>query len=207
MNHAIRATLVATMLLLAGIVRTEPLAAEDLRRAVETNVGAAVALYRDFLGLPNDALHPDEIETLVTWMEEKFGSRGFDTRRIPTDGSPALFAERSRDGAGKTVLVYLQADGQPVDPRAWAQANPYMPVLKARSDDGSWQEIPWASIDEGYDPDWRVFARSAADSKGPMTQFMMAIQLLDELGVSLKWPTYREGLKGLLSPESPPEQR
>jgi acetylornithine deacetylase/succinyl-diaminopimelate desuccinylase-like protein len=82
------------------------------------------------------------------------------------------------------VLVYLQADGQPVDPGAWAQANPFAPVLKARAADGTWQEIPWTSIDEGYDPDWRVFARSAADSKGPMTQFMMAVQLLDELGAA-----------------------
>jgi len=187
MNHKIRAILVTAVLFLVGSVRAEPLAAEDLRAAVEANVGAAVALYREFLSLPNDAVHPDDIDALVTWMEYEFDSRGFETRRIPTAGSPALFAERPRDGAGKTVLVYLQADGQPVDPRAWAQANPYTPVLKARSDDGSWQEIPWASIDEGYDPDWRVFARSAADSKGPMTQFMMAIQLLDELGVSLEY--------------------
>ena len=187
MNHKIRAILVTAVLFLVGSVRAEPLAAEDLRAAVEANVGAAVALYREFLSLPNDAVHPDDIDALVTWMEYEFDSRGFETRRIPAAGSPALFAERPRDGAGKTVLVYLQADGQPVDPRAWAQANPYTPVLKARSDDGSWQEIPWASIDEGYDPDWRVFARSAADSKGPMTQFMMAIQLLDELGVSLEY--------------------
>ena len=187
MNQAIRGILVSATLLLAGIVRAEPLAAEDMRAAVEANVGAAVALYREFLSLPNDAVHRDDIEVLVTWMEHEFGSRGFETRRIPTEGSPALFAERPRDGAGKTVLVYLQADGQPVDPRAWAQANPYTPVLKAHRADGSWQKIPWASIDEGYDPDWRVFARSAADSKGPMTQFMMAVELLDELGVSLEY--------------------
>ncbi len=183
-THAICSLLAATALVVAGNARSEPLSADDLRRAAEANVGAAVALYREFLSLPNDAVHPDDIELLVSWMEQEFGSRGFETRRIPTDGNPAVFAERSREGAGKTVLVYLQADGQPVDRQAWAQANPYTPVLKMRSDDGSWQEIPWSSIDEGYDPDWRVFARSAADSKGPMTQFMMAVQLLDELDAS-----------------------
>jgi acetylornithine deacetylase/succinyl-diaminopimelate desuccinylase-like protein len=187
MKYIDRAIFVAGVLFVLGSVRAEPLSAETMRGAVEANLGAATTLYRDFLSLPNDAVHPDDIDALVTWMEGEFDSRGFDTRRITTAGSPALFAERPRDGAGKTVLVYLQADGQPVDPRSWAQANPYTPVLKARSDDGSWQEIPWASIDEGYDPDWRVFARSAADSKGPMTQFMMAVQLLDELGVSLEY--------------------
>jgi len=34
----------------------------------------------------------------------------------------------------------------------------------------------------GINADWRIFARSASDSKGPMTQFMMAIELLDETG-------------------------
>jgi len=186
-TRTICSVIAATALVVSSSTRGEALSADDIRRAAEENAAAAATLYREFLSLPNDAVRPDDIEALVTWMEHEFGARGFETRRISTAGSPALFAERTYDGAGKTVLVYLQADGQPVDPRAWAQADPYSPVLKARGDDGNWQEIPWASIDEGYDPDWRVFARSAADSKGPMTQFLMAVQLLDELGAEPRY--------------------
>jgi acetylornithine deacetylase/succinyl-diaminopimelate desuccinylase-like protein len=124
MLQSIRSTMAVVTLVTTCTAHGEPLAAEDLRRAVETNLGAAVALYREFLSLPNDAVHRDDIEDLVTWLEHEFNSRDFETRRIPTAGSPALFARRSREGAGKTVLVYLQADGQPVDPRAWDQANP-----------------------------------------------------------------------------------
>jgi acetylornithine deacetylase/succinyl-diaminopimelate desuccinylase-like protein len=181
LNRVIIPVVTATLLAVTNGAGGEPPGAAEMRRTVEANVGQAVQLYREFLSLPNDAVHPDDIDTLVTWMEAAFQSRGFDTRRIPTEGSPALFAGRLSDSASKTVLVYLQADGQPVDPQAWAQANPYAPVLKTQGDDGSWQEIPWETLDEGYDPDWRVFARSAADSKGPMTQFLMAVQLLDEL--------------------------
>ena len=166
---------------LAAAARGESPSTDDMRSAMEANVGRAVALYREFLSLPNDALFPKDIEALVSWMEEAFGERGFRTQRIPTDGNPALFAERRRDPGARTVLVYLQADGQPVDPSAWAQANPFVPVLKGRDEQGNWQPIPWGAIDEGLDPDWRVFARSASDSKGPMTQFMMAIELLEEL--------------------------
>ena len=172
---------VAALLLVTGTVRAEPPAPDELRRAVSDNVDDAVALYREFLSLPNDALHPDDIEALVAWMEAAFAARGFRTQRIPTRGNPSLFAERLQDETAPTVLVYLQADGQPVDPSAWAQANPFVPVLKARDEQGDWRQIPWESIEEGYDPDWRVFARSASDSKGPMTQFMMAVELLDEL--------------------------
>ena len=172
---------IAALLLLAGTACAEPPAPGDLRRAVTGHADAALALYREFLALPNDALHPDDIEALVAWMESAFAARGFRTQRIPTAGNPALFAERLQDPAGRTVLVYLQADGQPVDPSAWAQANPFVPVLKARDEQGEWRQIPWESVDEGFDPDWRVFARSASDSKGPMAQFMMAVELLDEL--------------------------
>jgi len=172
---------IATVLFATGVAHGEPLATDDIRRAVDNNIDGAVALYREFLALPNDALHPDDIEALVIWMEGAFGERGFRTQRIPTSGNPALFAERSHDASAKTVLVYLQADGQPVDPSAWAQADPFVPVLKARDEQGNWQQIPWEAVDERFDADWRVFARSASDSKGPMTQFMVAVELLDRL--------------------------
>ena len=168
-------------------VTADPLPPGQLRASVDAHIGPAVSLYREFLSLPNDAVYPDDIARLVAWLEGAFAVRGFETRRIPTAGSPALYAERLTDSSAPTVLVYLQADGQPVDPSAWAQSDPFSPVLKAREPQGGWREIPWSSIDEGYDPDWRVFARSASDSKGPMTQFLVAIELLDDLGVVPKY--------------------
>ncbi len=182
-----RRTVTAVLLLAAGASQADAPDTDSMRRAVDDNVGAAFSLYREFLSLPNDALVPDDIEVLVAWMEDAFAARGFSTQRLPTDGNPSLFAERVSDAADKTVLVYLQADGQPVDPSAWAQADPFVPVLKARDEEGNWQPIAWESLDEGFDPEWRVFARSAADSKGPMTQFMMAVQLLDKLDAA---PSY-----------------
>jgi len=183
-NNFGRMTLLVAVLAMVGEAQSESLAADEIRRNVDDNVNVAVALYREFLSLPNDANHPDDIEKLVVWMEGAFGERGFETRRIPTEGSPALYAARLQENASKTVLVYLQADGQPVDPGAWAQSDPFVPVLKFRDSDGNWRAIDWPSIEERYDPDWRIFARSASDSKGPMTQFLMAIQLLDELGAA-----------------------
>ena len=186
----------AAAALVMGAARAEPPAVDDIRRAVDGNVESAIALYREFLGLPNDALEPDDIESLVGWLEDAFGERGFRTERIPTAGNPSLFAERRHDPASKTVLVYLQADGQPVDPSAWAQPDPFVPVLKAPDGQGNWQPVSWDAIAEGFDPDWRVFARSAADSKGPMTQFMVAVELLDALDAA---PPYN--LKVLIDTE------
>jgi acetylornithine deacetylase/succinyl-diaminopimelate desuccinylase-like protein len=90
------------------------------------------------------------------------------------------------------VLIYLQADGQPVDPSAWAQPDPYTAVLKEQDQAGDWRIIDWAQLEQSLDPDWRVFARSAADSKGPMAQFLVAVELLTsvkpDLGYHLKVP-------------------
>ncbi len=162
--------------------RADPPDAAVIRSAVDEARADAIELFREFLSLPNDARHPDAIEALLRWLEPAFRERGFETERLATAGNPALVASRVVDPKKPTVLVYLQADGQPVDPAAWNQASPYLPVLKERGLDGSWSEIPWERIELGIDPDWRIFARSASDSKGPMTQFLVAIGLLDAVG-------------------------
>lgn len=154
----------------------------EIRAAVNAGQDEAIALYREFLALPNDALRGSDIENLVAWMEGAFSARDFETARIETEGSPSLFAQRLVPGAQRTVLVYLQADGQPVDPASWEQPDPYIAVLKERDEVGQWRSLPWSVLAERSDPEWRVFARSAADSKGPMTQFLLAIEFLDRLG-------------------------
>lgn len=154
----------------------------EIRGAVEGNVAGSLALYREFLALPNDANFPADIEKLLSWTEEAFAERGFATQRLEMPGNDALFAERASAGADKTVLIYLQADGQPVDVTAWEQENPFLAVLKRRADGGGWERIPWDLSGDSPEPDWRIFARSASDSKGPMTQFFIAVELLDQLG-------------------------
>lgn len=165
-----------------GNAVAEPVPVETIRTVTQQNTRQAIALYREFLSLPNDANYPDDIQRLVEWMEGAFSARGFTTQRIATAGSPLLLAERHVSDDAKTVLVYLQSDGQPVDPSAWFQEDPYTPVLKERSENGDFERIPWEILETSYDPDWRVFARSASDSKGPMTQFLVAMELLDAAG-------------------------
>ena len=51
----------------------------------------------------------------MQWCEKAFAHRGFKTERINTETVPLLLATRLNPKAKKTVLVYLQIDGQPVD--------------------------------------------------------------------------------------------
>ena len=160
-------------------LRAEPLSVSQIRTLTNESYRDAIEFYREFLSFPNDAVYPDDILRLIEWMGPTFKARGFDVQQIPTKGSPLLFAEKESQNSDRTVLVYLQSDGQPVDPTAWHQVNPYAPVLKKQSDSGDWEEISWDALDGEIDPNWRVFARSASDSKGPIAQFLAAIDILN----------------------------
>ncbi|MGE0183787.1 MAG: M20/M25/M40 family metallo-hydrolase [Parvularculaceae bacterium] len=155
--------------------------AEETKRPILSDAETeSISLFREFLSHPNDAHDRDAILKLIEWMEPQFEKRGFSTRRIETAGAPQLFAERHVADATRTALIYLQADGQPVDATKWDQPSPWRAVLKERNDDGAWSIIDWPEQGDAIDPDWRIFARSASDSKGPMTQFLRAIDAIDQ---------------------------
>lgn len=136
-------------------------------------------LLKELLSIPNDAFYPNDIEKNVTWCEAEFSLRGFATNRIATKGAPLLLAERTHKRAKKTVLIYLQIDGQPVDSTRWFQESPYTPTLKKKGQDDDWESIAWNRITD-YEDDWRVFARSASDAKGPVAMFLAALDAAAE---------------------------
>lgn len=197
-TRACRATvLVALALLVSAPVRSADRAPGLAPAAIDALAArqerSAFELYRDLLAYPNVAGQPADIRRLLDWMDREFGKRGFATERLATAGSDLVLATRASPGATDTVLVYLQADGQPVDPSRWFQPSPWTPTLKERrpgaeSVDGNpqdWQALPWEQLYTGpVNPEWRMFARSAADSKGPIVQFLAALALLDAAGVA-----------------------
>lgn len=138
-------------------------------------------LFYDLLSLPNDAHYPEDIEKNVQWCEAAFKNRGFTTQRLNTPTVPLLLAQRPAKKATKTVLIYLQLDGQPVDPSKWNQESPWKPVLKEKDEQGNWKIIPYELLYEGYRPDWRIFARATSDAKGPVAAFLAALDALQEM--------------------------
>jgi acetylornithine deacetylase/succinyl-diaminopimelate desuccinylase-like protein len=135
---------------------------------------------KELLSIPNDAHFPDDIEKNVKWCEAHFTKRGFKTQRLETPAAPLLLAEKKVDNpSAKTVLIYLQVDGQPVDPNHWFQENPYEAVLKEHAEEGGWEIIDWSNLQEKpLDLDWRIFARSTADSKGAVNMFLTANDMM-----------------------------
>ncbi|MCJ7466548.1 MAG: M20/M25/M40 family metallo-hydrolase [Maribacter sp.] len=171
-------------LLLVLLVSSDFLAAQTLspkiiKVAAQDKFPDAITALNTFLQIQNDGHYPDQIAHNLAWCEHLFSDLDFDTQVISTKGAPLLFAEKKNHPKGKTVLFYLQIDGQPVDPSEWDQPNPFLPVLKEYRD-GNWRIIDFDRLKTEFNPDWRIFARSASDSKGPALSFITALQILKE---------------------------
>ena len=162
---------------LVGNAQQFPVSDADL----DAYTKASFPLLKELYSIPNDAFYLDDIEKNIQWCEANFPKRGFTTRRISTKRAPLLLAERDY-GSKKTVLVYLQLDGQPVDSTRWAQEHPFKPALKKKNDKGLWEEIPWDAI-ENYEDDWRIFVRAASDAKGPVGMFLTAMDIAEKEGI------------------------
>ncbi len=150
----------------------------------EKQTKPALLELKELVSIPNNGLSRTDIQKNIDWLSTAFGNRGFQTKSLENKGNPLLFAEKTIDKNLPTVLFYMHLDGQPVDASKWAQDNPYQPVLKAKDEKGNWNIIPWASINDKIDPNWRIFGRSAADDKGPIIGFLNSIDILKEAGKS-----------------------
>lgn len=155
----------------------------EIETLTQKHLRSSFPVLRELLSIPSDAHFPDHVAANVAWMQQAFDNRGFTTTQLDTGGPPLLLAERSIADAKKTVLIYLQIDGQPVDPAKWDQQDPYIPVLKERRGD-SWAPIDWTRLDGAIDPEWRVFARAASDAKGPVAMFLTALDILEREGLA-----------------------
>ena len=147
---------------------------------------ASFAEYFELLALPNDAVIPADIQKNTDWLEKAFARRGFKTQQLPNKGKPLLFAEyKSPKPDAKTILFYMHLDGQPVLPEQWAQASPWQAVVKKRDAQGKWLEVDQKALQQQpLDPELRLFARAAADDKGPIMMLLATFDAMKAAGLS-----------------------
>lgn len=146
----------------------------DLDAVTESYFLHGVDILNSLLSIPNDSHYPEQLIPNIEWCENNLMERGWQTKRLETSSVPLLLGQKVVPNAKKTVLFYFHIDGQSVDPRQWQQPDPFQPVLKKKNEDGKWEIIPMETLQKTYDPDWRVFARSASDDKGPFAMFLTA---------------------------------
>lgn len=168
----------------AEILQAQTPGRDQLEALTEANWHKGWKLLNEIVSMPNDAVFPDQIEANIVWCEDQFAERGWSLERLETGGIPLLLLEKKQPNVEKTVLFYFHVDGQAVDPSKWHQPDPYIPVLKEQSHSGEWNIIPMERLENEYQPDWRIFARSSSDDKGPLAMFLTAWDAISEAGLS-----------------------
>jgi acetylornithine deacetylase/succinyl-diaminopimelate desuccinylase-like protein len=147
---------------------------------IEKTAQASFREFFDLLSMPNDAINAEDIRKNADWLEAAFRKRGFVTKQLENNGKPLVFAEFARKSANaKTILFYMHFDGQPVIPGQWSQKSPWAAVVKRLNAQGQWEDIAQEKLlSDEIDPNWRIFARSSSDDKGPIMMFLTAFDAL-----------------------------
>ena len=100
-------------------------------------------------------------------------------------GNPIVFGEIKTPGATRTIVLYAHYDGQPLDPKEWATP-PFTPSLRDKTLERDGQVIPLPAAGKPFDPEWRMYARGAADDKAPIIAMMTAVDAIRAAGMKTK---------------------
>ena len=159
----------------------------DLKTSVSAWVDAhqsqIVGELLDALAIPNVAADQPNIRRNAEHLRGLLTRHGFRSEILETTGNPLVYGALDVAGATRTVLFYCHYDGQPVDAKAWKQPDPFTPVLRR----GRMEDQPATADPKSvsrYDPDFRIYARSASDDKAPIVALLAAVDALKASGLA-----------------------
>ncbi len=172
--------LISLLLAFALIVSAPP--QSSVRTWVTANQGPLMRELVELLAIPNVASDRPNIRRNAEYLRGMLARRGFAAELLETAGNPLVYGELRAPGAKRTLLVYAHYDGQPVDAKAWQQPDPFKPVLRSgRVDQGG--QIVEIGASTTFNPEWRLYARSAADDKAPIVALCAALDVLKSSGL------------------------
>ena len=138
------------------------------------------------LSIPNIASDRANIQRNAQEIKQRLESRGVIAQLVTVPGAnPVVFGELRTPGATRTIGLYAHYDGQPLDPKEWATP-PFEPTLRSGKIDDGAKPIALPQPGTPFNPEWRLYARSAGDDKAAIIAMLAAIEALRDQGVKLK---------------------
>ncbi|HEX3934476.1 MAG TPA: M20/M25/M40 family metallo-hydrolase, partial [Puia sp.] len=163
-----------------------------VRKWREQQESAMVQEFIAFLAIPNIAADSPNMHRNAAFIKQLMETRKIGHVQLLTGDKagypPALYGEVLVPGAKQTIGFYAHYDGQPVNPAQWATGlSPFTPVLYDRSLLEGGKPIPFPSGSQegnkGYNPEWRIYSRSASDDKAGVFAILNAYAALAANGL------------------------
>ena len=158
-----------------------------IRKYNTQNANNIIQEFVHFLAIPNVAADTVNQETTAAFIMDMMAKRGISNVQLLHGVSmgvpPAVYGEVNVPGAKQTLIFYAHYDGQPVNPAQWAKGlEPFTPKLFTAAIDNNGNNISFPA-DNNYNPEWRIYARSASDDKAGVAAILNAYDAIIKSGL------------------------
>ena len=144
--------------------------------------------YSQFLSIPNvlgDSLNIMRNARHIGSMLTALGVKNELLFSGKPGSAPVVYGEVKTPGAVNTIAIYAHYDGQPVNPKQWAEGlEPFVPALFTDRLDKGGSKIPFPTEKEKIQPQWRLYARGSSDDKAGVFSIIMAYEALTKTKTS-----------------------
>ena len=162
-----------------GTAAAQPPAIADWRSQHER---AIVEELTTLVAIPNVAGNDADMRRNADHLAGLFRRRGFSVETVGGPGSPVVFASFDVPKPAGTLTFYIHYDGQPVTASQWTRCQPFAPCLWSTAG-----AVPADPSRTRFDPEWRLYGRSASDDKGPIVALLNAVEALKATGGGPTW--------------------
>src|SRR5688572_20412239 len=149
-----------------------------VERYVTAHQREIVGELADLLAVPSVRADQAGLRRTAELLRTMLAKRGFAAETLATNGPPLVVGELRVPGATRTLLLYAHYDGQAVNPAGWKQATPFTRTMRTGRLEAGATEVTDFRTRMKFEPDWRLYARSASDDKAPIVALLAAIDAL-----------------------------
>lgn len=137
----------------------------------------------EFVRIPNVSRDRANVRRNAEHLLGMLKKRGMTAKLLEvSEASPLVYAELATPGASSTYVFYGHYDGQPVDAKEWATP-PFDATLRSGRLDRGGEVVRLPDRGNPLNPEWRLYARAAADDKAPIMAMLAALDALKSAGI------------------------
>jgi acetylornithine deacetylase/succinyl-diaminopimelate desuccinylase-like protein len=141
-----------------------------------------IARYAEFLRFPNVTSDSENIRRFAQFICGQYSEDDVRMELLELPGAnPIVYGELESPNASRTIVLYAHYDAAAVEESEWSSTTPWDPALfSGRFDEGG-VRLPWPDEGTPIDPEWRIYARAAADDKVSIFAMLEALRAIIEL--------------------------